>query len=138
MAIFRRERYVLSVAFVVAALFILFQYGALDNIRGPPESFIPEPVSKTAEDPGHSPDVVVAPADKSLTTIPPGASSHGFTVLDNLYLRNGTFYIVTSKPSSFPSREHIISRPVELGPGADLQPTDQVSLQSPHSKMQFC
>ncbi|KAF9458149.1 hypothetical protein BDZ94DRAFT_1174146 [Collybia nuda] len=51
--------------------------------------------------------------------------TNGFTMLDNLYLRNGVFYIVTPEPSSFPPTRYIISRPVDMGPDANLEPTDR-------------
>lgn len=58
------------------------------------------------------------------TTIPGNAVAHGFTVLDNVYLREGTFFIVTKNESAFPERRFIISRPVALGRGDE--PTDKV------------
>lgn len=39
-----------------------------------------------------------------------GAHTWGFNVLDNLYLRNGTFYIVTSDRDNVPPKEEIIHR----------------------------
>ncbi|KAF7349429.1 hypothetical protein MSAN_01732800 [Mycena sanguinolenta] len=61
------------------------------------------------------------------TVIPSGAHVHGFTVLDNIYLRDGTFYVVTDDPS-FPPRNRLLSRPVEMkggGGGEDPTPTDE-------------
>ncbi|PFH47941.1 hypothetical protein AMATHDRAFT_76970 [Amanita thiersii Skay4041] len=46
-------------------------------------------------------------------------------MLDRLYMKNGTLFIVTNDPSEFPSRPHIISRPVDIGAGLDMTPTDQ-------------
>ncbi|KAF8345464.1 hypothetical protein F5887DRAFT_884888 [Amanita rubescens] len=51
--------------------------------------------------------------------------ARGFTVLDRLYMKNGTFFVVTSDSSRFPPREHIISRPVDVGVGNDIAPTDK-------------
>ncbi|KAJ7599181.1 hypothetical protein C8J56DRAFT_916015 [Mycena floridula] len=59
------------------------------------------------------------------TTIPGGAHSHGFTLFNELYLRNGTFYILTSDPSVFPEKRALIARPLEVGRKHDLEPTDQ-------------
>ncbi|KAG6899714.1 hypothetical protein C0993_007641 [Termitomyces sp. T159_Od127] len=59
------------------------------------------------------------------TTIPGGDLVYGFGLLDRLYLRKGTFYVVTSTPSAFPPREHIIARPLDMGPDRDLSPTDK-------------
>lgn len=61
----------------------------------------------------------------STETTQPGSNTHGFNLFDNLYLRNGTFYIVTSTPSSFMPRNHIVSRPTRRGEGIDIQATDQ-------------
>ncbi|KAJ6570957.1 hypothetical protein DFH09DRAFT_916709 [Mycena vulgaris] len=58
------------------------------------------------------------------TTIPSGAHVHGFTVLDNIYLRNGTFYVVSTDPASLPSRERMLSRPVQGMDGVDTTPGD--------------
>ncbi|KAF8193270.1 hypothetical protein K438DRAFT_1829391 [Mycena galopus ATCC 62051] len=59
------------------------------------------------------------------TTIPNGAHVHGFTVLDNIYLRNGTFYVVTDDRASFPPRDRLLSLPVQLVKDANTEPTDE-------------
>ncbi|KAF7378137.1 EGF domain-specific O-linked N-acetylglucosamine transferase [Mycena sanguinolenta] len=66
----------------------------------------------------------------TLTTIPSGTHVPGFTLLDHLYLRNGTFYVVTSDRASFPPRENLLSRPVETvgGDWVDTEPTDEASV----------
>ena len=65
------------------------------------------------------------------TTIPRGAYIQGFTVLDNLYMKNGTFFIVTSDAASkFPLRSSMISKPLIKSAGVDIEPTDQVCAQS--------
>jgi hypothetical protein len=53
----------------------------------------------------------------------------GWTILDNLYTLNGTFFIVTDKPSEFPERRMMIgsgyvvkNRPEEV---AKREPTDK-------------
>ncbi|KAF8345461.1 hypothetical protein F5887DRAFT_1102569, partial [Amanita rubescens] len=51
--------------------------------------------------------------------------ARGFTVLDRLYMKNGTFFVVTSDSARFPPREYIISRPVDVGVGNDIAPTDK-------------
>ncbi|TFK25332.1 hypothetical protein FA15DRAFT_668559 [Coprinopsis marcescibilis] len=68
------------------------------------------------------------------TTIPsvklPGTDTRqsawvdGFAILDKLYLRNGTFYIVTSG-SEFPSRDHLIAKWLKMEKGVDLEATDK-------------
>src|SRR5262249_14678073 len=46
------------------------------------------------------------------TAIPPHANATGFVLFDNLYLLNGTFFVVTDDPSRFPPLKDLISRPV--------------------------
>ncbi|KAF9071833.1 hypothetical protein BDP27DRAFT_1321455 [Rhodocollybia butyracea] len=60
------------------------------------------------------------------TSIPHGAHVNGFTIFDNLYLRNGTFFAVSLDPSTFPPKEAILSAPLDLGvPSKELLPTDK-------------
>ncbi|EGO00882.1 hypothetical protein SERLA73DRAFT_51542 [Serpula lacrymans var. lacrymans S7.3] len=42
----------------------------------------------------------------------------GWTIFDNLYVFNGTVYIVTDKPASVPDRSHITSTAVKIANGA--------------------
>lgn len=56
-----------------------------------------------------------------VTTIP------GFTLFDRLYLRNGTFYVVSSDTTSLPPRRNILAPPVDVGKGHNMEPTDRVS-----------
>ncbi|KAJ7773830.1 hypothetical protein B0H16DRAFT_1303994 [Mycena metata] len=72
------------------------------------------------------------PSDFKHTTIPGGAHVHGFTVLDNIYLRNGTFYVVTMDRSTFPPRNRLLSRPIKRG-SKNMEPTDEAS----HRHLQF-
>ncbi|KAG6856928.1 hypothetical protein H0H87_012179 [Tephrocybe sp. NHM501043] len=65
------------------------------------------------------------PAIGPYTAIPEGAHSPGFTLLDNLYLWNGTFYLITSDVSKFPAVADMISVPRELAENVDLTPTQQ-------------
>ncbi|KAG6813923.1 hypothetical protein H0H92_005772 [Tricholoma furcatifolium] len=66
------------------------------------------------------------------TIIPEGAHSPGFTLLNNLYLRNGTLYVITPDVSKFPPREEMISIPRAFSEGIDLTPTDkEMQLLSP-------
>jgi len=54
-------------------------------------------------------------------------SPSGFTVYDNLYLRNGTIYAVTSEPNraSYPPLKHIIAKGISTDWGLNLDPTDE-------------
>lgn len=75
-------------------------------------------------------DIPTPPSSEEVfneTTIPGGAYIQGLTVLDNLYMRNGTFYILTSNVSQFPSRSDMIAKPLSKAEGINLEPTDQVS-----------
>ncbi|KAK7019144.1 hypothetical protein R3P38DRAFT_2981304 [Favolaschia claudopus] len=63
--------------------------------------------------------------DWQRTTIPNDAHVHGFTVFDNIYLRNGTFYVVTEDAADLPPIERLLSRPLERKPGVDTTPTNE-------------
>ncbi|RXW21580.1 hypothetical protein EST38_g4287 [Candolleomyces aberdarensis] len=58
-------------------------------------------------------------------TIP--AQTYGFTVFDKLYLRNGTFFVVTKDPKSMPPRERILSK--GEAPGSPDEPATDEDLQ---------
>ncbi|KAF9071795.1 hypothetical protein BDP27DRAFT_1446016 [Rhodocollybia butyracea] len=79
--------------------------------------------------PGESsfwPTVAVTETSFPTTCLPQGAHVNGFTVFNNLYLRNGTFFVVSLDSSIFPSREAILSAPLDLSAGPErLVPTDE-------------
>jgi hypothetical protein len=52
----------------------------------------------------------------------------GFSLLDRLYLRNGTFFIVTANRSMFPPERNIVAPGVDIGVGHSIEPTDKVSI----------
>ncbi|KAF8632688.1 hypothetical protein AX15_001741 [Amanita polypyramis BW_CC] len=78
-------------------------------------------------------------------TLPPGEGHvpqittvlthiHGFTVFENIYLRNGTFLVVhpesasmntTAQADGYPLRQNIVTKIVNLGPGVDFYPSDE-------------
>jgi hypothetical protein len=71
-----------------------------------------------------------APFDTSAaleSTILGVTSIPGFTLFDRLYLRNGTFYVVSSDGFNLPPKRNILAPPVNVGQGYDMEPTDQVS-----------
>ncbi|KAG6877649.1 hypothetical protein C0992_009593 [Termitomyces sp. T32_za158] len=70
------------------------------------------------------------PGSTPHTTIPHGAHTQGFTLFDDIYLRNGTFYVLTRDAAAFPAVADMISAPYALGPGVDTSPTSQVSVRS--------
>lgn len=63
------------------------------------------------------------------------AAVPGFTLFDRLYLRNGTFYVVSSDTTSLPPRRNILAPPVDVGKGHDMEPTDRVSASFLHLKL---
>ncbi|KAJ7053354.1 hypothetical protein C8F01DRAFT_996845 [Mycena amicta] len=71
--------------------------------------------------------VPTIPPLHAYTTIPNKAHVHGFTVIDNLYLRNGTFYIVAPNASSvFPAPKQLLSAPLDRNASnKNTDPTDQ-------------
>ncbi|KAG6901923.1 hypothetical protein C0995_006634 [Termitomyces sp. Mi166 len=83
----------------------------------------PELPNKSTQSNGQAvdPSSVIGP----FTVIPEGAYSPGFTLLDNLYLRNGTFYAITKDVSKFPPLADMISAPRELGENVDTTPTNK-------------
>ncbi|KAF7378140.1 EGF domain-specific O-linked N-acetylglucosamine transferase [Mycena sanguinolenta] len=93
--------------FTILALVVYYNLkSGVDSIE--PPSPIPAPKPPPTQTP--------LPSDYygwTLTTIPNGTHVPGFTLLDHLYLRNGTFYVVTLDRASFPFRENLLSRPVE-------------------------
>ncbi|KAL0576132.1 hypothetical protein V5O48_005850 [Marasmius crinis-equi] len=64
-----------------------------------------------------------------LTTIPHNAFTHGFTIFDELYLRDGTLYVVTPNRKSFPRLPDMLAKPIQRKPGVSVVPTS--------SEMQF-
>ncbi|KAG6879082.1 hypothetical protein C0992_005290 [Termitomyces sp. T32_za158] len=111
-------------AFLILILFLCGLYFVIDpdhDIRGLNlwDEKLPTPFYASRKS-------VDLPTSTSIeTTIPGNNLVYGFGLLDRLYLRKGTFYIVTSTPSAFPPREHIIARPLDMRPDQDLSPTDQ-------------
>ncbi|KAF8996225.1 hypothetical protein BDQ17DRAFT_1392068 [Cyathus striatus] len=117
----------LLLVLIIAFLVVLFVDLDTESHR-PRLRSIPLPyVSKflDSSDPSREPihPIRTLPGVTTETTIPGGAHVHGFTVFDHLYVRNGTFYVVTSDVSSFPPRKNLIGRPVELD--KDFEPTDE-------------
>lgn len=60
------------------------------------------------------------------TTHPGQTQVFGFTILDQLYLCNGTLYIVTTNTTKFPDRRAMISRAIPPDSGLSEEPTDVV------------
>ena len=64
------------------------------------------------------------------------AHIEGFTVFENLYLRNGTLFVVhpdsaslnsTAQANGYPIRKNILTKPIIIKLGVDGDPRDQVS-----------
>lgn len=60
------------------------------------------------------------------TTIPHNATIHGFNVVDNLVMHNGTFYLVTNNRSSFPEKANIARSPSPPGTWGERDPHEDV------------
>ncbi|KAG6877038.1 hypothetical protein C0993_010866 [Termitomyces sp. T159_Od127] len=146
----RRGRVVLPVVLIVALVLLTWKTdlrGSLVEYGPPLHPKAPEPDEPLYEapstpttpgadanpdgdaerlaDPGKpnvvDPSTVIGP----FTVIPEGAYSQGFTLFDNLYLRNGTFYVIAQDASRFPPIADMISAPHERGPNIDTTPTSQ-------------
>jgi hypothetical protein len=72
------------------------------------------------------PNVSTSTSTKVETSIPGSEVVTGFALFDRLYLRNGTFFIVTANQSAFPSRRYLIAPGLDMGAGHDMEPTDKV------------
>lgn len=116
------RHFYLSITLFAVAGIVLFSPWALTNNR----IALWNPRTASIQD-----TVVVSHQDllgvAAETTHPARKQIHGFTLLDQLYMWNGTFYIVTSNVSAFPERRVMIARPVDRGLGLDDEPTDTVS-----------
>ena len=118
------RRYQLSCGLIFFFLFILYAIPQPDRIRdavidqqtGNEKDFSTRPA---AEDNGRVPIT-----ETSLATT---AHTPGFTIFDQLFLRNKTFYVVTSSPETFPPISYIISQPSDKKAGLNIDPTGQVS-----------
>ncbi|TFK41786.1 hypothetical protein BDQ12DRAFT_663800 [Crucibulum laeve] len=132
-----RTRLCLTVVLSLLLVFIVFinlDLGIrprLENLATPYLSHVPSSLGKSTIPSG---DVAIDVNDGQVgdldklsaeTTIPGGAHVHGFTVMDKLYLRNGTFFVLTSDVMSWPPRVNLLSHPVDLGQGDKLLPTDE-------------
>jgi len=70
------------------------------KLGSPPKSQYKETISSGPNDVGIE------------TTIPGSAYTQGITVLDNLYLRNGTLFVLTVDQSKFPSKAEMMGEPI--------------------------
>lgn len=132
MTIFRLIRPAFAAVVVVAGFsfgFYLTSYQHGDRLWKKSESFLSVEVTDLHPLETTSPEIAIPETAIPETAIPSndGRSAHstGYTIFDDLYLRNGTFYVVTSNVSAFPNRLSLISRPLDMGK-EDLTPTDQV------------
>lgn len=119
--------------FLAILLFVFFatvhhQFGAFPiSVKSGLSEFESHPISEPpSQQQPSQPTQQQANTFQITTTVPRHLHVHGFSLLDNVYLRNGTFFILTSKRSSFPPTRNLISVPLESGQD-DLEPTDDVS-----------
>lgn len=118
------RRYQLSCGLVFFFLFVLYASPSpslvADSVTnqeaGVEEKLLSQP---TIDDNGRAP---IAETNLSTTGHTPG-----FTIFDHIYLRNKTFYVVTSSPDAFPPLSYIISQPKDKKPGLNIDPTGEVS-----------
>jgi hypothetical protein len=124
-----------------------FKVAALGKLKSTPQN---EPADENvhshaplggkagSDSPDYEEDLIVRPSNPShittgnvqltssiQTTVPNGATIHGFTVFDNLVVHNGTFYIVTNNRSAFPEKKYIVDQPNEKQP-VEREPNAEV------------
>ncbi|KAF5324083.1 hypothetical protein D9619_011227 [Psilocybe cf. subviscida] len=58
------------------------------------------------------------------TTLPLPHPPPGFAIFDRLYVRNKTFYAVTSDPGAYPDLMYVLTQPADMGRG-DISPTEK-------------
>ncbi|KAJ7135780.1 hypothetical protein C8R44DRAFT_388680 [Mycena epipterygia] len=132
----------LGVVSCVAILLTYLSFGSRLELRSLPyrTNITSEPLSEadyTDESESHQPPAAETSGLQHIhTTIPHNAYIHGFTVLDNIYLRNGTFYVVTPDRPSFPSLDRLLSLPIELDSGVNAEPTDELQFIDPEEATQ--
>jgi hypothetical protein len=113
-------RRTLAVAILSLAFLLIISHDALLSFLAPREvslSYIETP--KSLLYPSTSTSTLVE------TSISGSEHVTGFSLFDRLYLRNGTFFIVTGNISAFPQRSNMIAPANDLGVG-DTRPTDKV------------
>jgi protein O-GlcNAc transferase len=115
------HRAVALIAFIILFVTILHVLGSRDTV-------FPSLFSDTAGIPQSQQNLSVSTSTQVETTIPGSEVVTGFALLDRLYLRNGTFFIVTANQSAFPSRRNMISPGLDMGAGHDMEPTDKVRI----------
>jgi hypothetical protein len=121
------RRYQLSCGLICFFLFILY--------ANPPPGLIRDAVID--QQAGYEENILSQPAKDgngrvpiTETTLATTEHTPGFTIFDHLFLRNKTFYIVTSSPAQFPRLSYIISQPKDKKPGLNIDPTGQASTYS--------
>ena len=78
--------------------------------------------------PQHESHLNLSTSTQVETSIPGSEVVTGFALLDRLYLRNGTFFIVTANRSAFPPRRNMIAPGLDMGAGHDTEPSDKVHI----------
>lgn len=124
-----RPRHVLFAVLVTAGCFILLSSFSFSASNFSPFDRIPESITPELADsisPTYDLSEAVDTPPIPTTNIPGGAHSYGYTIFDNLYLRNGTLYVVTPHRSSFPTLDALIAAPLDMGKDVDLTANDSV------------
>ncbi|KAJ2914187.1 hypothetical protein MD484_g6236, partial [Candolleomyces efflorescens] len=112
-----------------------FELGGPGNYDSSSSSSSSSPSSVNPPTTPITPTSHIASTDEE-TTIPSTVSSsdpsvrveahtYGFTVFDKLYLRNGTFFVVTKDAGAFPPRGRILFKSEGVEGGVEVDATDQ-------------
>lgn len=112
----RRNIYLAVILVAILCFVFLPRYSQLTT--APPSSFEKKPTRNFI-----APQSRVSPIKQTGLLLRPD----GFTVSDNLYLRNGTLYAVVDDPSSWPDLKFVLAKGIPTDLGLDTSPTDKVS-----------
>nr|GAT47165.1 predicted protein [Mycena chlorophos] len=100
------------------------EYAPLEDASGASRPQIQQPPQ--SEDWAESIDEDETPAVWPYTRIPNKAHVHGFTVLENIYVRNGTFFIYRDPATeTFPAARELLAKPMDKEPNINDDPTEE-------------
>ena len=118
------HRAVVLIAFFIFFVTVLHVLGSRDTVF--PSLF--NDATGIPQSPRSHQNLSISTSTQVETSIPGSEVVTGFALLDRLYLRNGTFFIVTANQSAFPPRRNMISPGLDMGAGHDMEPTDKVRM----------
>ncbi|KAJ7430813.1 hypothetical protein B0H11DRAFT_2133920 [Mycena galericulata] len=131
-----RARHIIKLAIVaviglIASMMVIGYYNDYTRLQWRVDSMSTPPPKNPRPPQDPIPEPLLWSNWWTLTTIPKSAHVQGFTLLDNIYLRNGTFYVVTHDRALFPPRENLLSRPV------DVESEDEVNTEPTDEQLRF-